>query len=210
MKTRPGVPYPLGAVWNGEGVNFALACEHATGVELCLLGGQDGNNNAYCQDNEISWLDWEKADRSLLEFTRRLIAFHRGHPVFRRRRWFQGRPLYGTGVSDIGWFKPNGDEMSDEDWNNGFAKSLGVYLNGEAIPSPDAMGNRIIDQSFYLLFNAHHEPIAFTLPARNWGKSWLLVLDTNAEPSWQNGQTYRTGRQFEVAARSVVVLCRVN
>ena len=195
--------------------NFLSTLFLSQGIPMLPAGDefgrtQGGNNNAYCQDNEISWLDWDKADHGLLDFTRQLIAFRRSHPVFRRRRWFQGRPLYGAGVSDIGWFKPDGEEMSDEDWNNGFAKSLGVYLNGEAIPSPDAMGNRIVDQSFYLLFNAHHEPIAFTLPARDWGKSWSLVLDTNAEPSWQNGQTYHAGQQFEVAARSVVVLCRVD
>jgi glycogen operon protein len=185
------------------------------GIPMLLAGDelgrtQNGNNNAYCQDNEISWLNWKQVDRELLEFTRRLIAFRREHPVFRRRRWFQGRPLRGVGVSDIGWFKPDGQEMSDEDWNNGFAKSLGVYLNGEGIPSPDPMGNRVIDHSFLLLFNAHHEALLFTLPARDWGKSWSLILDTNTATGWIAGQTCRAGESLKVAARSVVVMRRVD
>jgi isoamylase len=195
--------------------NFLATLFLSQGVPMLVAGDelgrtQGGNNNAYCQDNEVSWLNWEKIDRNLLEFTRGLIAFRRNHPVFRRRRWFQGRPLRGTGVSDIGWFKPDGQEMSDEDWNSGFAKSLGVYLNGEAIPSPDAMGKRVVDRSFYLLFNAHHEPLSFTLPARDWGKSWSLVFDTNSELGRKDGETYRAGQPLEVAARSLIVLRRVD
>ena len=111
-----------------------------------LLGGdeigrtQRGNNNAYCQDNEISWYDWERVDEDLLEFTRRLIALRREHPVFRRRRWFQGRPIRGT--VDIGWFRPDGTEMDDDDWDAGFAQSIGVFLNGDAITDRDERGQR--------------------------------------------------------------------
>jgi glycogen operon protein len=124
--------------------NFLATLVLSQGVPM-LLGGdeigrsQKGTNNGYCQDNEVSWFDWEHADRDLLEFTRRLIRLHKEHPVFRRRRWFQGRPIHGQGVPDLGWFKPDAEEMSEEDWQQGFGKSIGVFLNGEAIPSPGPM-----------------------------------------------------------------------
>lgn len=117
-----------------------------------LLGGdeiersQGGNNNGYCQDNEISWFDWEHADSELLDFTTGVNRLWRGHPVFRQRRWFQGRVIHGGGAtSDIGWYKPDGQSMSDQDWQTGFAKSLGVYLNGKTIPDPGPRGERIKD-----------------------------------------------------------------
>ena len=135
-----------------------------------LLGGdelgrtQQGNNNAYCQDNELSWFDWDTANVELLEFTRRLIRLRQDHPVFRRRRWFQGRPIRGSGERDLVWFKPDGEEMSEEDWANGFAKSLALYLNGEGIAHAGPRGERVRDDSFYLVCNAHWEPIEFMLP----------------------------------------------
>jgi isoamylase len=151
-----------------------------------LLGGdelgrtQGGNNNGYCQDNELSWFDWAGADAELLAFTRWLVGFRKAHPVFRRRRWFQGRTIRGQvtdGNVDIGWFSPDGTEMSEEDWEAGFAKSLGVFLNGSAIPSVDERGEPQTDDSFLLLFNAHFESIDFALPER-YGRRWSLVLDT--------------------------------
>jgi glycogen operon protein len=180
-----------------------------------LLGGdemgrtQGGNNNAYCQDNEISWFDWENVDADLLEFTARLIAFRRDHPVFRRRRWFQGKPIHGEGVRDIGWFRPDGELMGDEDWRSGFSKSLGVFLNGDAIPSLDERGDPVRDDSFYILFNAHHEPLPFRLPAREqWGRRWRKVLDTN-EPIPERGEdVHEAGSEIPVAGRAVVVLIR--
>jgi len=105
-----------------------------------LLGGdeigrtQRGNNNAYCQDNEISWYDWSSADTTLLEFARRLIQLRKEHPVFRRRKWFQGRPIHGAKVTDIGWFTPNGMEMAEEQWGEGFAKALGVFIADLYLP----------------------------------------------------------------------------
>ena len=110
-----------------------------------------------------------RADKNLLEFTRHLIRLRKDHPVFHRRRWFQGRPIHGAQVTDIGWFTPDGAEMAEEHWNEGFAKAMGIFLNGEGIQSPDARGERVIDDSFYVLFNAHHEPLQFTLPKPEWG-----------------------------------------
>jgi len=136
---------------------------------------QKGNNNAYCQDNEISWVNWSEIDQPLLDFTRWLIAFRRDHPLFRRRRWFQGRPIRGT--LDIGWFKPDGESMTDEDWDAWHARSLGVFLNGKAIQSPDERGRAITDASFLMLFNAHHESVDWVIP-KGYGRAWNLILDT--------------------------------
>ena len=146
-----------------------------------LLGGDElgrtqwGNNNAYCQDNELSWVDWSSVDKPLLEFTRWVIAFRRAHPVFRRRRWFHGRPIRGS--VDIGWFKPDWQSMTDEDWDASHARSLGAFLNGKAIQTPDDRGRTITDDSFLLLFNAHTEGVDWTIPAE-YRNGWRLVLDT--------------------------------
>ena len=193
--------------------NFLATLFLSQGIPM-LLGGdeigrtQRGNNNAYCQDNEISWFDWENADRELLEFTSRLIAFRRDHPVFRRRRWFHGAPIHGEGVRDIGWFRPDGELMSDEDWQKSFAKSLGVFLNGEAIPNLDDRGEPIVDDSFYVLFNAYHEPLTFRLPARpEWGERWRKVLATGEAVG---EEIYAAGGEVPVGGRTVVVLKRVR
>jgi glycogen operon protein len=191
--------------------NFIANLFLSQGVPM-LLGGdelgrtQQGNNNAYCQDNEISWYDWKNVDEDLLEFTRSMIAFRRRHPVFRKRRWFQGEPINGSDVHDIGWFSPDGTEMSEEDWNTGFVKSLGVFLNGEGIAAPDLRGEQIIDDSFYILFNSHHEPMTFKLPARDWGRDWTKVLDTAEEGLEESEQTYRAGGEIQVQSRSLVVM----
>ena len=162
--------------------NFLVTLMLSQGVPM-LLGGdelgrtQQGNNNAYCQDNELSWYDWRNIDQSLLDFTRRLIQFRLDHPVFRRRRWFEGASIHGNGDEDIAWLTPAGKEMTRLDWEHSFAKSVGVFLNGQRIPSPGPRGERILDDSFLLLFNAHHETLPFRLPAR-WGKSWRVEFDT--------------------------------
>ncbi|HEX5757956.1 MAG TPA: glycogen debranching protein GlgX [Thermoanaerobaculia bacterium] len=180
-----------------------------------LLGGdelgrtQRGNNNAYCQDDELSWFDWEGGDEELLEFTARLVRFRRRHPVFRRRRFFQGRPVRGTGSSDIVWLRPDGLTMRDEDWAAGFARSLAVFLNGRQIPSRGPRGERIADASFLLLFNAHHEPVLFRLPEAPWSGRWLEVLDT-AKPLPEDGAETAAGEEVAVAGRAVVVLRRVE
>ena len=138
---------------------------------------QGGNNNAYCQDNEVSWFDWDEVDTEFLAFTRRLIAFRQRHPVFRRRRWFEGRPIHGTGVDDLHWYAPDGTEMSDDDWNVGYARSLMVFLNGHSIASPGPRGERIVDDDFLLVFNAAPEPISFAVPPELDG-TWALEIDT--------------------------------
>jgi glycogen operon protein len=193
--------------------NLLSALFLSQGVPM-LLGGdemgrtQGGNNNAYCQDNELSWYDWGHVDEALLAFTRRLVAFRRAHPVFRRRRFFQGRRIRGSDVTDIAWLAPDGTPMSEEQWGEGFAKSLGVFLNGRAIPSVDRDGRRIVDDSFYLLFNAHHEPVAFTAPGRPWGRRWVTALDTRDVGEGAGEQTYDAGQPVTVEARALLVLRR--
>jgi isoamylase len=188
--------------------NFLATLLLSQGVTM-ILGGdesgrtQGGNNNAYCQDNEISWQDWDHVDEDLLDFTRRLIALRREHPVLRRRRWFQGLPIRGS--VDLGWCKPDGAEMGDDDWDAGSAPTVGLFLNGEAITDRDRRGQRVTDDCFLLLFNAHHEPIEWTLP-KLWGERWELVIDT-AGPG-REGVALESGRALPVAGRSVVVLQR--
>ena len=149
-----------------------------------LLGGdeigrtQQGNNNAYCQDNEISWFDWEHADQQLLDFTRRLIQLRRDHPTFRRRGWFKGRPIHGDGASDIVWMQPHAAAMTEQDWTEWFAKSFMVFLNGDAMVARDEHGQPVHDDSFLVMFNAHTEPVTFTLPGPPLGERWTLVFDT--------------------------------
>ena len=176
-----------------------------------LLGGdeigrtQRGNNNAYCQDNEISWFDWSKVDQDMLEFACELIRFRLKHPIFRRRRFFHGRPVRGTGLIDIGWLLPDGELMTDDDWNVGFARSLAVFLNGEGIPDPDPRGGRIIDDSFYMMFNGHYEPLEFVLPDPGWSTTWREMIRTG-EGMLADGPIWRTSDAVLVGAREVVVL----
>ncbi len=167
---------------------------------------QRGNNNPYCQDNEISWIDWEDADQNLLAFTQQLIHLRKKHPVFRRLRWFQGKPIKGVGVEDIAWFQPHGAEMNEENWNSGFAKSLGVYLNGRGIDSISSKGETVIDDSFYVIFNGYHEPLSFKLPPIKYGLSWSVVLDTSKNIITEEGETYKAEDELKVDGRSVVVL----
>jgi len=170
---------------------------------------QKGNNNAFCQDNEISWFDWrlDRAQRHLLEFTRSLIAFRKGHPVLRRRRFFQGRHIRGSEVKDISWFKPDGKEMTDEDWNAGYTKSLTLRLAGDAIGETDEKGRLIVDDTLLILLNAHHEPRTFTLPAHKRGVRWQPILDTTvAAGSEKSVVILKGGERFELEARSIAVL----
>ena len=194
--------------------NFIATLMFSQGVPMMLggdeIGGtQRGNNNAYCQDNEISWTQWDQADADLLEFARTAIEFRKRHRNFSRRRFFQGRPIRGNQVSDIGWFKPDGNQMSDDDWSSGFAKSIGVYLNGDAIPGVDSRGESVKDDSFYLLFNAHHEAMDFILPEGPWGKRFESVFDTTRHESGRP-RAMSAGSKVRVEARSVAVLRRLE
>jgi glycogen operon protein len=186
--------------------NFLTTLLLAQGVPM-LLGGDEigrtqwGNNNAYCQDNEISWFDWDAVDGWLLAFTRGLIALRRDHPVLRRRRWFQGRPIRGT--PDIGWCRTDGLEMNDEDWEAGFVRTVGLFLNGEAMATRDRRGLPEVDDSFLLLFNTHHEEIDWTLP-KMWGDSWDVVIDTaQTDPE---AELPADVTSVTTVARSVIVL----
>jgi glycogen operon protein len=199
--------------------NFLATLFLSQGVPMFCGGDeigrtQQGNNNGYCQDNEISWYDWDSADTSLLQFTRDLIRLRSEHPVFCRRRWFQGRPIRGSEVSDIAWFTSGGTEMSDQDWQAGFAKSLGVFLNGDAIPTRDEHGNRITDDSFYVMFNAHSEPLEFVLPESKWGEQWTVALDTTELPDHVQvetvGRSLGAGEKLHVQAWSLVLLRRLK
>jgi len=192
--------------------NFITTLLLSQGIPM-LVGGdeigrtQQGNNNAYCQDNEISWFDWQSADYGLFEFTRRVIRLRHEHPAFRRRGWFKGRPLRGRGISDIAWLRVDGEPMSEEDWQQGFVKSLMVFLNGDELHERDTDGKRVRDASFLLLFNAHYEPLDFTLPPASFGKSWTVVVDTATEVG-ERDATFTAGSTARVEGRSVIVLTR--
>jgi glycogen operon protein len=194
--------------------NFLTTLLLSQGVPM-ILGGdeigrtQQGNNNAYCQDNEISWFDWEHADQGLLEFTRRLIAFWREHPTFRRRGWFKGRPIRGAEVKDVAWFRPDGNEMTEQDWNEWFAKSFMLFLNGDALRVRDERGRPMCDDTFLLLFNAHVESMPFALPGDPWGRAWIPMLDTTLEHGFHEGAAELTGgTSLDLTGLSLQVLRR--
>ena len=191
--------------------NFLVTLLLSQGVPM-LLGGdelgrtQQGNNNAYCQDNELSWVNWalSRTAKAQLEFTRKLIRLRLGHPVFHRRRFFQGRRIEGSEVKDVSWFRPDGKEMAAEEWTNGFTRSLGLRLAGDAIEEVDESGRPIRDDTFLLLFNAHHEPVDFVLPAHRPRVRWDLVLDTR---DWATAsRAFRVGDAYPLEARSLALL----
>jgi isoamylase len=182
-----------------------------------LLGGdeigrtQQGNNNAYCQDNEISWFNWAHTDEALLEFTRRLIQFRHDHPSFRRRGWFKGMPIHGHEASDIAWFKPDAAEMSDQDWAEWFAKSFMVFLNGDALRARDERGRPLHDDSFLLLFNAHVDAVTFTMPGAPWGERWETVFDTALEQPFEPAEpALPSGHELTLVGLSLRVMRRVQ
>ncbi|GLV50682.1 glycogen operon protein GlgX homolog [Thermobispora bispora] len=189
--------------------NFLATLFVSQGVPMVLAGDeigrtQHGNNNAYCQDNELSWVDWSlvERERDLLEFVRSLAALRRRHPVFRRRRFFRGT---GDGTRDVVWLTPAGAEMREADWHNG-ARSLAVFLNGDAISEPGPRGERIRDDSFLLLFNAHHEPVTFTLPGSEYGPGWVAVIDTAEETGRGSGEVRPAGALVCVTGHSLQIL----
>nr|BFE81452.1 hypothetical protein GCM10020093_040530 [Planobispora longispora] len=196
--------------------NFLTTLFLSQGVPMLTAGDefgrtQGGNNNAYCQDNEVSWIDWSLArtEKELLEFVRTLSALRRGHPVFQRRRFFHGRRS-DDGTRDIVWLTPSGGEMSAADWHTGYAKSLGVFLNGQAITEPGPRGERIVDDSFLLLINGHHEDMAFVLPEARYGAAWRTVLDTADDMPRDDpfpDEFWPAESVIAVTSRSMQVLC---
>jgi glycogen operon protein len=196
--------------------NFLATLLLSQGVPMIAHGDelgrtQAGNNNVYCQDNELSWVDWAAAEekdenRSLTEFTARLTALRAAHPIFRRQRFFQGRPIKGSNIDDIAWLRPDGEQMTEEDWDTGYA-TIAVFLNGQGIPDRNELGERIVDDSFLLLINAHHEEITFTLPDEGYGRRWEVVVDT-ADPQLSDtgGEPLEAGQAHGVAARAMKVL----
>ena len=196
--------------------NFLVTLFLSQGVPMLLHGDeisrtQRGNNNAYCQDSEVSWVDWDDAREhwALLEFTEALSRLRREHPVFRRRRFFRGRPVRGSGgaLGDIAWFTPSGSQMTDQDWAVGYARSVGVFLNGDAISEPGPRGERVVDDSFLLLFNASASDISFTAPPEEYGWAWQVVVDS-AATYVVDRPVVKAGGVVELEARSVQVLRR--
>jgi isoamylase len=200
--------------------NLAATLLLSQGVPMLLHGDeigrtQQGNNNAYCQDDDLSWVDWSlvKENRELLDFIAALTAFRKEHPVFRRRRFFAGKPIRrDDGLRDISWFTPSGEEMAEQNWDDGFGKAVVVFLNGEGIPDLDQRGTRVVDDSFLMAFNAHYEDIEMTLPGDGYGTEWTKVIDTTtgvvlAEPG---PETVAPGATVTVGSRSLVVLQRVR
>jgi glycogen operon protein len=195
--------------------NFLATLLLSQGVPMLLAGDelgrtQQGNNNAYCQDNELSWVDWEHVDEDILAFLCQLTDLRRSHAVFRRHRFFQGRPIHGTDIGDIAWFRPDGSLMSDDDWHASYAKTLGVFLNGDALPWNDPRGHPVRSGSFFMIFNAHSETIEFTLPGEQWGKEWGYVLDTARRDDELDRLPRKPEEVVHVTDRSFVLLERLT
>jgi isoamylase len=193
--------------------NFMATILLSQGVPMLLAGDeigrtQGGNNNAYCQDNEISWVDWtpEHMDRDTFGFVRQLIALHKEHPVFRRRKFFQGRKIKGAEIKDIVWLRTDGGEMTDEEWNQDFARCLGVALSGAAIDEVNERGQRVQDENFLLLMNAHFEEIPFALPAPPLGAGWIALIDTSCQISGDANRFFSGSASYPLQARSLALL----
>jgi glycogen operon protein len=192
--------------------NFLATLLLSQGVPM-LLGGdpvghtQGGNNNAYCQDNELGWINWDLApsQASLLAFTRKLIELRKRHPLFRRRSFFQGADVNGTKVKDIVWLTPDGREMKEEEWQQSFARCLGVHLSGVGLTETDARGGSLRDGDFLWLLNSHHEPIPFVLPALHETTQWRVLIDTRYEQE-PPAELCATGSAYPLDGRSLVLL----
>ncbi len=185
----------------------------AQGVPM-LCGGdeigrtQGGNNNAYCQDNEISWFEWnlDRTRRELLAFTRRVIALRRAHPALRRRQFFYGRRIRGSEVKDLTWLRPDGREMSEEEWQNPLTRALGLRMSGDALDEVDARGEPIVDDTFLILINGYHEAVDFVLPAHRRGVRWEPVLDTRIADGQPPRRLFKGGDAYALDGRCMVVL----
>ncbi|MCU0491291.1 MAG: glycogen debranching protein GlgX [Chloroflexaceae bacterium] len=184
------------------------------GVPMLLAGdersrSQHGNNNAYCQDNELSWLDWQANDegQAMLQFTQRLVQLRKAHPVLHRASFFQGRHIHGHEVRDIEWYRPDGAEMTDEEWSNGLVRSVGMLLNGQLMDERDERGQPVQDDVLLLLLNAYHEHIPFTLPGAADGTPWEVLLDTDKPGGEPEGERhFAPGQNYTLCGRSLVLL----
>jgi isoamylase len=167
---------------------------------------QHGNNNAYCQDSPLAWLDWNLSaeQRTLLDFTREVMRLRKTEPVFRRRHFFQGRPIHGSEIKDLYWLKPDGTEMTDADWNGPHLRCICMVLPGNQIAETGERGEPIVGNSFAILLNAHYEPIPFQLGARRRVLNWRCILDTAASPT--QSRTFEHLSSFPLQPRSMVVL----
>jgi isoamylase len=194
--------------------NFLTTLMLSQGVPM-ILGGDEmgrstqGNNNTYCQDNELSWFGWQlqEADEALLRFVRRLIEFRQLHPIFSRHQWFLGRETHGSGVVDIGWFHPDGSKIDDSEWHDSSNRAISIFLNGAEIPNLDRRGQRTVDDSFLLFFNPSADSIPFYISESIETQQWRVVIDTKETAGFvEAGKTYRQDHPVTVAARSLIVL----
>ena len=193
--------------------NFLATLFLSQGIPMLAAGDevartQSGNNNAYCQDNELAWFKWSctRAQARQLEFTRRLIALRLANPVFHRRTFFQGRRIHGSEVKDLSWFRPDGKEMAEDEWQDWFSRCVGLRLAGDAIEEVDPRGEPIVGDTFLLLLNAHHEPVPFVLPAHRTRVRWELVLDTGSWDYEPRSRHFRAGDVYPLDGRTVAVL----
>ncbi|MEO6522017.1 MAG: glycogen debranching protein GlgX [Mucilaginibacter sp.] len=191
--------------------NFLTTLFLSQGVPMLVAGDemgrtQQGNNNAYCQDNEISWLDWEHQDTELQEFTRQLIHLRREHAAFSRKSWFKGEPLKDDGIEDIAWFLSDGSQMSEEHWQQDYAKSLAVFLNGQGLHAVNSEGNRVVDDNFYIIFNAHNQPLDYKLPEKKYSANWQVLIDTSKPVFNPTNKVYEAAETIHVEGRSVILL----
>ncbi|TDW70662.1 glycogen debranching protein GlgX [Kribbella pratensis] len=194
--------------------NFLTTLLISQGVPMIAHGDelgrtQQGNNNVYCQDNELSWVNWELTEpqKHLLEFTRSVVRLRNNHPVLRRRRFFHG----DTGVDGLGdlvWFTPKGTEMQNGDWQQNDARAIAVFLNGEAISEPDPRGEPVVDDSFLILMNSNYEPVDFLLPPEEYGESWTVAVDTTKATGGATTEPYVAGNTIQLEAHSTLVLTR--
>ena len=179
-----------------------------------VLGGdeigrtQRGNNNAYCQDNEVSWIDWDHLDEPMLAFVTRMVALRRSDPVLRRRNFFSGQAVHGSGRKDIAWFLPSGREVSDHEWFDDGQRSLGMILNGDEIPDRDPRGRRIRGGTLMVLLHAGEDPVGWVLPS-GWGDLWSVFADTSERDVTPSTRHHHPGEEMTVAGRSLVALLRV-
>jgi glycogen operon protein len=194
----------LATLFLSQGVPMLCAGDEVARTQL-------GNNNAYCQDSELSWIDWNLDERRqrLLRFARRLIRLRREHPVFRRRRFFQGREIHGSEMADLTWFRPDGKRMTTDDWLNPHTKCLGMLLAGDAMDEVDDAGERIVDATFLVLLNAHWEPVQFTLPEGTTRREWEVLFHTPFDPLPADQRVLQEA-QFDLGGRAMALLRLVD